>query len=255
MNLRTYRTFQALVLAGLGIFLLARLFDGRILLYINQRFTFLVLAGAVGLLLIAQVVMRSRPAAAEDDDHAHDGDLHDEHDHAEHTRTGFGVWILALPLLIGLLVPPRALGTTEIATRGINASAPLTARSGEETLSVELASTQRTVLDWIRAFNYANEPRLFEGEAADVTGFVYHDERLEAGQFMVGRFSLTCCVADAVATGMVVNWPEAAGLVDNQWVRVRGVIEVAEFDEKTVPLIRAASVENVPTPVQPYLFP
>jgi hypothetical protein len=37
MSLRAYRTFQGLVLAALGLFLLSKLWDGSVLLYINQR--------------------------------------------------------------------------------------------------------------------------------------------------------------------------------------------------------------------------
>ncbi len=260
MKLRTYRTFQALVLAGLGIFFLARLVDGKILLYINQRFIFLILLGAVGFLWIAQVVMRARPLESDDveqstgehneDDHQH------EHAHAEgNGRSGFALWIIALPLLIGVLIPARPLGTFEIATRGINTSAPLSVRGDVESEAIEIPSTQRNVLDWIRAFNYADNPAEFEGQLADVTGFVYQDIRLEAQQFMVGRFSLTCCVADAVALGLVVDWPEAASLENNRWVRVRGPIAVLELDGKTVPLVRAEQVESIPSPEQPYLFP
>ena len=111
------------------------------------------------------------------------------------------------------------------------------------------------MLDWIRALRESADPAVVSGQAADVTGFIYHDIRLESGQFMVARFSLTCCVADAVAIGMVVNWPDSSGLPDNQWVRVRGVVEVSQVEGKSVPLIRAESVDKVPQPEQPYLFP
>jgi len=80
MSTRTYRTFQALIFGALGIFLLARILEGKILLYINQRFVFLVLAGALGFMLIAQVLLASRPGV-EAHDHEQDHDHNHDHDH------------------------------------------------------------------------------------------------------------------------------------------------------------------------------
>jgi putative membrane protein len=265
MNLRTYRTLQALILVGLGVFFLVRIGDGRILLYINQRFLVLVLFGALGLLGVAQAALRARPPAraVEEDpgeagDHAHHAyDGRHDHDHAHDTagRSGLNLWLLTLPLLIGLLLPARPLGSAAAATRGVSTDSTLNIGSSTTTEVVGLPSTQRTVLDWIRALREASDPASISGEQADVTGFVYHDIRLDEGQFMVARFSLTCCVADAVAVGLVVDWPESADLPDNQWVRVHGTMSVSQLDGKVAPLIHAESVEQVLAPEQPYLFP
>jgi putative membrane protein len=255
MNLRTYRTFQALIMGSLGIYLFTKVVDGRILFYINQRFVLLVLFGAVGLLFIAQLVMRERPSAQEAE-HEHGPDC-DHHDH-EHTagseRQGWALWLLALPLLFGILIPERSLSVSALQTRGITTTANLSIR-GASTNALEIPSTQRSVLDWIRAVGETEDTAVLEGQMADVTGFVYHDIRLDSDQFMIGRFSIACCVADAVALGMVANWPEAADLPDNRWVRVRGPVRMVELDGRKLPSIDVQDVEIVPEPSQPYLFP
>jgi putative membrane protein len=262
MNLRTYRTFQALIMGGLGIYLFTKVIDGRILFYINQRFVLLVLLGAVGLLLIAQLVLRERPSPEEADqtDHDHAGHDHGDHDHGDHDhgpqseRQAWTLWLLALPLLFGVLIPARSLSTSALQTRGINTTANLSIR-GASTSALEIPSTQRSVLDWIRAVSESDDTAALEGQMADVTGFVYHDIRLEKDQFMIGRFSIACCVADAVALGMVANWPEAADLPDNRWVRVRGLVRMMELDGRKLPSIVVQDIEIVPEPSQPYLFP
>jgi putative membrane protein len=93
------------------------------------------------------------------------------------------------------------------------------------------------------------------GEPADITGFVYLDPRLPTNQIMVGRFTITCCVADAVALGIVVETTQAAILESNTWVRVKGKIQVIQDEEKLKPLLQAIEVETIPEPAQPYLFP
>jgi putative membrane protein len=262
MDLRAYRTFQGLVLAALGIFLLMKLWDGSVLLYINQRFVWLVVFAAVGLVILSQVVLQNRPPAEETEhavndhvDHDHANHDHAGHDHHEGHETGSGwnLWWLALPVLLGVLVPARPLGASALATRGITTNAPLTAQSA--LISLDLPPVERSVLDWNRAINYASDPYQYNDELADVSGFVYHDPRLEEGQFLVGRFTITCCVADAYAIGMIVHWSDAFDLPDNTWVRVQGMIEITESDGQRMPTIRALSVEEIPQPPQPYLYP
>lgn len=249
MNTRSYRTFQALILAALGIFLLAKVMDGRVLLYINQRFVLLVFFAAVGMIILAQLALRERPGAANMDAPPE----HAGHSHAEAgDRQGWVLWLVALPVLIGLLAPERPLGASALSSRGMNITSRIA--PSEVAQIIEVPSTQRSVLDWIRLFGDAEDPSIYEEQEADVTGFVYHDARLGENQFMAGRFTITCCVADAVALGMIVEWPAAASLPDNQWVRVRGPVQTVVIEGKSIPSILAREIEIVPQPELPYLF-
>jgi len=248
MNLRAYRTYQALILGGLGIFLFSKVINGRVLLYINQRFVILVLLAAVALIFLAQFILRERPPAqAEAQESGRQNGW-------QNGQAGWALWLLALPLLIGILAPERPLGAGVLAVRGISTTSTYVIQSAS-TRALEIPSTQRSVLDWIRAVNEAPDHSAFAGQPADVTGFVYHDSRLGPGQFMVARFSIACCVADASAIGMVVDWSESAALQSNQWVRVRGPVHIIEMESKPIAAIQAVSLEPIPEPVQPYLFP
>lgn len=247
MNLRTYRTYQAMIMAGLGLFLLFKVSDGRILLYINQRFVILVLLAALALLAMAQVALRERPSVAEVE--ASDTEGHSHHGQ----RAGWTLWVLALPLLVGLLIPQRPLGASAIQSRGLNLGAVAgNLRPDLTGVSDGIPESQRDVIHWVRL---ASEGTDISGARADVTGFVIHDPRLEEQSFLIGRFAITCCVADATAYGMVVAWPEASSLPDNRWVRVRGLVSQVELDGRLVPAITAEQVDLIPEPQQPYLFP
>jgi uncharacterized repeat protein (TIGR03943 family) len=165
------------------------------------------------------------------------------------------LFLVALPVLLGLLIPASPLGASAIANRGISANAPLSFNASGSLFQLEVPPNDRTILDWVRMFNFEEDPAKMSGEVADVVGFVYHDPRLHDGQFMVGRFTLSCCVADAFAIGMIVEWSEAVDLPDNRWVRVKGGVDVLHLDGQTLPLIHAESVQEVAEPAQPYLFP
>lgn len=241
MSRRAYQTYQALVLAGLGLFLIARVIDGQILLYIHQRFVPLVLLGGVVFLALAQAMLRSRPPEQASPDP--DG------------RPGWLIWLIALPLLIGLLIPQRALGTTALATRGMNTGAVLATNADGSGQITTIPENQRTILDWLQLYASSSNTQEFNGQAADVTGFVYHDPRLPENQVMVSRFTLTCCVADATALGMVVESADVSQLMDDTWVQIKGQIVTTDIEGRNLPMIQAQTYEVVPEPIQPYLFP
>ncbi|MBM4423297.1 MAG: TIGR03943 family protein [Chloroflexi bacterium] len=249
MSPRLYRTLQALILAALGIFLLQKIWSGTLYWYISNRFLALTVFAAIGFLVLAQNILpRRRPAAAPVDPDHHDHD----HDHGE-VAPAWGLLIVALPVLLGLLIPAKPLGAAAIANKGVNTSAPLAA--SREAVRLDIAPTDRNILDWIRAVNYAADPVSLNGLPADVIGFVYHDSRLGNDEFLAARFTLNCCVADASALGVVVQWPGAASLAGNSWVRVRGAVEASTLDGQRIPFIKAESVESVAEPSQPYLYP
>ena len=258
MSPRIYKTLQALTLAGLGIFLLEKIWSGTLFWYISNRFWLLTLLAALGFLLLAQSILPKRtpgsPTSPDVGPTSGDVGLSDhEHDHPN-TRPLWGLVVVALPILLGLLIPAKPLGAAAIANKGVNISAGLVAASGQ-VVRLDIAPKDRNILDWIRVINAAGDPATLNGEPADVIGFVYQDSRLGEGKFLVGRFTINCCVADALAIGMAVKWPAAQSLPANTWVRVKGPVEATTSDGQRLPLIVAESVENVPEPSRPYLYP
>ena len=119
----------------------------------------------------------------------------------------------------------------------------------------ETDSEERNALDWIKLFNFESDLTQFVGQKASVIGFVYFDETLGKNQFFVSRFVVSCCAADGFAIAMVGEWPQASTLEEDAWVLVKGRVRVITLNDQSVPLIEAESVQSIPVPEQPYLFP
>jgi uncharacterized repeat protein (TIGR03943 family) len=238
---------QTLVVLGLGFYLFSTFNSGKLLWYINARFAILTLIGMLMLFALAgnalEVMRRSRRS----------GQNH-QHAHQEHSHSPWSLAWLALPVFLGLIIPARPLGSSAAEIRGISISAPLAA-GGVQPRLLEAAPDERNVLDWIRLFNYESDLAAYLGQTANVIGFVYSDPRLPAGHFLVARFTVSCCVADAFAIGMAVEWPGAGELPADQWVKVKGPVQGLEIDGQRIPLIQAETVTPVDPPDQPYLYP
>ena len=262
-----YRILQAVLVTGLALFLLERLATGKLLWYINERFVVLTVVGIAGLLAMAGATLwglrRPAHAASQADDHDHDHEPNPDHGHDhghdhdhEHSHSPANLLWLALPLAIGLLIPARPLSVAAVASKGVALSlgGTLSAASASESApAYQIPPEARTVLDWVRLFKQGGDLSAVVGQTANVTGFIYEDARLPHGQFLVARFTLSCCVADAFAIGMAVDWPDPPPV--GAWVTVRGPVSTLEIDGELLPLIQAESVEPTAEPARPYLFP
>ena len=165
-----------------------------------------------------------------------------------------GMLLLSIPLILGILVPVKALTAEAVETRGMNFSAPASL-SAQPAQAMATTPDDRTILDWIQLFNDTQAYSTHIGEQATVVGFVYHDLRLDNQHFMASRFAITCCVADAFAIGMTIAWPDSQSLPDNTWVKVSGTINQQSIDGVLTPVIIANSVTPIDAPEQPYLYP
>jgi len=249
MTLRLYRYLQALILVGLGLFLLGKIISGSLDWYLNQRFQWLTVLAVLTLLVIGTItLLEARRVTVETCHH----ELH-EHDH-QHPPSSRALVLVTVPLLVVLLIPAQPLNAEALSGRGVSSSASFAAGTAGE-IQFDQAADERNILDWIRLFNSEAAPDTYLGQSANVIGFVYHDPRLPTGQFMVSRFIIVCCAADASALGMVVEWPESTTLPDDAWVKVKGPVTTTELDGQKVPLIQATAIEIIQQPDQPYIFP
>ena len=239
---RSQAWMKVAILVGLGLYFGAIIVSGDLANYINARFAWLSYVAAALFLLLgaasAYSLLRQSPHHAD----------HEHHDHQHLSWPVLG--IVAIPLVLGTLIPSQPLGA-EAVDGNISLSAVSTANATAFTVD----PLDRNILDWLRLFNSSADLSAFNGQESEVIGFVYREPTFPEGQFMVARFTISCCVADSSAIGLVVNWPQSESIPDGEWVRVQGTFEAAEFREDTVPIVQATAVEVVEQPEHPYLYP
>jgi uncharacterized repeat protein (TIGR03943 family) len=247
-----FRTaLKALLLLATALFFYTRLAGGTLFFYINERFMIYTILAILGLVMVAVSYRPQRGAAMAGQEENAGG--HGDHDH---NLTWGGVALVALPIVLGLLVPPQPLGAAALSNREVNVTLQGSALPAAVRAAAQKSSTDKNVLDWGHTFAASADPvQEFTGQAAQVTGFVYRDERFAPDQFMVTRFIVSCCVADANVAGLVVHWPAAADLPVDQWVEVAGVLKPGALGGETLPVLSARSVTPVDVPQQPYLYP
>ena len=249
------RAIKALLLIGLALFLYSRIANGTLYFYISERYAWLTVLAVIGLLIVGLSYRRGNSHehhSHDHDEHAH----HDDHAHHDHNHglSWVGALLVALPILLGILVPPQPLGASALSTREINVGGADSALPAIVRNVEEKAVTDRNILDWVTAFRTSQTSgETFEGVEANVVGFIYREGTQADGSFWLARFIVGCCVADASPVAVLVRGSQTANLVDGEWVRV-----VGRFREEAgaqAPVLFADKIEAVPAPNQPYLYP
>ena len=244
------RILKAVCLLALGLFLYSRVLNDSLLYYINERFTALTMLASLGLVLVAgsTLVLLARGG----------GPAHDDPEHGRGRLSWAGFVLLALPVILGWLTPPAPLGASALSNRQLDiggSSVGSVTVGGEARAAAPADGGPRNVLDWVRASQRGNGAEAIAGEEATVVGFVYRDERFADDQFLVARYVLSCCVADAAPIGLVVQWTEATALETDTWVEVQGHFTPGPFAGDSVAVLVADQVTGAERPAQPYLYP
>lgn len=88
----------------------------------------------------------------------------------------------------------------------------------------------------------------YMGKQIEVWGFVCKESYLNKNQFIIGRIVMNCCAADSKVVGIIGEWEQAADLIENQWVHVKGIISYSTISDDDgishqVPIIRIDKLE------------
>ncbi|USG63806.1 TIGR03943 family protein [Brevibacillus ruminantium] len=94
----------------------------------------------------------------------------------------------------------------------------------------------------------------FAGKELETMGFVYRETGFTEDQFVVARFSVSCCTADATVFGILVELPEASKWEKDSWVQVRGKLALKDMDGYDMLILQAEDVKPVAAPKDPYVY-
>lgn len=156
--------------------------------------------------------------------------------------------VLLLPLLYVLVAQDQPLGSHALGKRFFEPRY-LERFGAENRRFVETENPQITLLEMLENFH------AYEGRRITTLGMVYRDETVPPEHFLVFRFMIVCCAADAMPAGALVFGGEADSFEQDAWVSVEGVLGLKQVGDLTFPLIQADRITRVDPPKDPYLFP
>jgi uncharacterized repeat protein (TIGR03943 family) len=226
------RVVTGLVLAAWAASFWWLLVTDRASLYLSSRTSWVIPLGAV-LLTLAAV---GRLASART-----------PHPEPLGAREVAGLCLLLVPVVVVAASPAASLGSFAVDRRASFASAFVS--SSEDISKGEL--TLADVAGATRVPELMNALVGRAGSEVSFVGFVDRDNDMPADEFLLTRFMISCCVADALTVQVRVTGAPPGEFDSDEWVRVTGALYPVEREV----IVDAASVVAVPRPDDPYLNP
>jgi putative membrane protein len=95
----------------------------------------------------------------------------------------------------------------------------------------------------------------FIGKKVELSGFIYRESAMKDTQFVVARFALQCCSADAIPYGVLIDFASAKSFADDSWVKITGTIQTTTYKNQKIMKIDASQVEKMEAPKSQYVYP
>jgi uncharacterized repeat protein (TIGR03943 family) len=235
-----------------GILLLRYWLTGQLGLLIHPNYNWLTVTAAFALLGLAgwkgTEIWQRRKSARPADNPQHITLL------PNHT----GSSLLIITALIGLLITPRAFASQTAIQRGVNDAITLTQVKPQAFRGVAKPE-ERTLIEWVRTFQVYPEPDAYAGQKAKVQGFVVHPDNLPEQYFLLTRFIITCCAADAYPVSLPIKLTEGnrRNYKVDQWFEVEGQMITETLQEgKRQAVVQSSSslIRPIEAPKNPYLY-
>ncbi|WP_226897660.1 TIGR03943 family putative permease subunit [Priestia megaterium] len=101
--------------------------------------------------------------------------------------------------------------------------------------------------DYIPVMNIIeNNTEQFIGKKIEVNGFVYREKGFKDNQFVVARFGISCCAADASVYGLLSKLENASTLKNDSWVRIKGIIQKTTYNGEDVLMFKFNRLRTFP---------
>jgi uncharacterized repeat protein (TIGR03943 family) len=161
-------------------------------------------------------------------------------------RSAWGIGLIVLPVIAVLALPPASLGSYAASRRSTFSS------GGTVASAEEIASGNLSLLDvagGLRSREGVAALADRAGENVDFTGFVTRETGAPADEFVLTRFLVSCCVADALSVKVRVVGAPPGQFKADEWVRVSGKFYPLGRDV----IVDATDIVVVERPKRPYL--
>lgn len=241
---------KTLILLGFGAWLSNLIISGQYRQYVHPRFE-IALIFACGFFFILAVVQVVNTFPEQEDHHQHHC-----HDHPTDLKHELTVCVLvALPLICAFLLPASSLGSDMV---GKKTSSPVAQRNTSTFAQAAQTDEWNPVIEdntfLVSMMHLYGQPADYAGKEIEFCGFVYHQDDFPDGAFLLARYAITCCAADAQVAGLLCRFPDSQEIPDDQWLRVKGQITVEAYQGSEIPMVDANSVQTVQTPGNPYVY-
>lgn len=239
---------DVLAIAAWGALLLKYWLSEQLYLLIHPNYVWLTALSGIALLLISGLKALLLTAS----------DRARQASSVQHMTLFPPGWSSALLLMVaiaGLLITPRAFASQTALDRGVTDAITLT-RVKPQAFYASTRSEDKTLIDWIRTLQVYPEPDAYAGQKAKVQGFVVYPPKGSEQYFLLTRFVITCCAADAYPVSLPVKLTKGdrTAYTPDKWLEVEGQMITETFEGRRQLTLQATALKQISEPKNPYNY-
>lgn len=96
-------------------------------------------------------------------------------------------------------------------------------------------------------------PDRYEGYTITMRGYVFDDKHLGEKGFLLSRYLITCCIADAMPAG-VLSVAEGELPEKDTWISATGTLQIREVGGQRMPTLNMQHFEKIEPLKEPYVY-
>jgi uncharacterized repeat protein (TIGR03943 family) len=161
--------------------------------------------------------------------------------------------LLSLVIFLGIIIPSGQISSATADQRISNLNSVVVDSSVGVLNNFNSDTKTYDIGDWITSQNYNTDLNYYNGKEVDLVGFIFAPEFLPDNYFLISRFVIRCCAADATPLGLVVKYDWNDNFAQDEWVRIQGTFSVESVNGKQEMVIIPTSMERSEIPERPYI--
>lgn len=243
-------------------------FTGEIKRFINPSYLTLSQVASI-LFLFLFFIQVPRIFSTPDHDHSQCGPWGCNHGSEKIGIAFMAFIIIFIPIGSGFIIPYKDFDSAEASKRGISLMPNVHTHEGHnhkyecETTDESqiwnvwnepyLQFTNTNFIPYLDAITQA--PQSFVGKPITIEGFIKKEQKSSNMEYVLTRFIVTHCVADAHAVGIIIESGDNWNMYSNDWVRITGEINMSNIGGVLYPTIKVIKLDIIQPPKDPYIYP
>lgn len=277
-----HQFLRAVILFGFALFILKLLISGDIQKFIAPR----MMPYVYFTLIVLSVLGAVQYFKTGEEEESHECSCPHGHEYPNSKLRSILVYALFVtPLLTGMMFSDHVMGSSAAANKGfkyeIRNTNPVTSNNEQEDSEDDIDPIEsnpgvitpkkrypdlyqdllQSDTIHITEDNYIGSITLMEdhmseylGKEIIMTGFIFREDSYPDDRMVVGRFGISCCVADGGIYGIMVQGENLNTYTNDTWVKVRGTLNMVDYNGWELPLIEPKEITEVDTPDEPYVY-
>ncbi len=261
---KTEQLVRFAIFFGYSYWLFLLYATGGLNYFVHSRFHYLALVTASVMLLLALTQLAGIFSADTALVSAHEagccGQINHKSSHKgrQAAKKVLTYLVFIIPLLFGI-IPPSGLDPAMAEKKGFEVDIGYLQETASEARNLEIDNNFLEVDNHnytLLAEGLWGNPHDLEGVEVNALGFLYQPSwyDLSAEQFILGRYLITCCAADALINGFLIVMPAGYTANEFDWVQIKGTVILAGYQGEVVGAVIVEVYEVVDQPSDPYLF-